>query len=86
MKVLISLALVVLIAAPAFAEEPPPAAPPLIPKTGPKEGSRRTTTAFFPNLFNPSFNPIEVVVFPSPAGVGVMAVTRMRQWQQIHRY
>ncbi|MFN5445316.1 MAG: c-type cytochrome [bacterium] len=28
MKVLISLALVVLIAAPAFAEEPPPAAPP----------------------------------------------------------
>ena len=56
---------------------PPPAAPPLIPNTGPKEGSLNTGIAFFPILFKPSARPTDVVVFPSPAGVGLMAVTRM---------
>ena len=32
---------------------------------------------FFPILFNPSLRPTEVVVFPSPAGVGVIAVTKI---------
>ena len=32
---------------------------------------------FLPILFNPSFKPTEVVVFPSPAGVGVIAVTKI---------
>jgi len=58
-------------------EFPPPAAPPLMPKTGPNEGSRSTTVVCFPILFIPSVNPIETVVFPSPAGVGVIAVTRI---------
>ena len=56
---------------------PPPAAPPFIPKLGPKLGSLRQTILFFPILHNPSFNPTEVVVFPSPAGVGVIAVTKI---------
>ena len=56
---------------------PPPAAPPFIPKHGPKLGSLRQTTAFLPILFSPSLRPTEVVVFPSPAGVGVIAVTRI---------
>ena len=30
-----------------------------------------------PILHKPSLNPTEVVVFPSPAGVGVIAVTRI---------
>jgi hypothetical protein len=28
-------------------------------------------------LLKPAFNPTEVVVFPSPAGVGVIAVTKI---------
>ncbi len=56
---------------------PPPAAPPLTPKTGPREGSRRAITAFFPMAERASTNPTEVVVLPSPAGVGEIAVTRM---------
>ena len=44
---------------------------------GPKLGSRRQTILFFPILHNPSFNPTEVVVLPSPAGVGVIAVTNI---------
>ena len=59
-------------------EYPPPAAPPLIPKTGPNEGSLNTTVACFPILFNPSVRPIEIVVLPSPAGVGVKAVTKIK--------
>ena len=59
-------------------EYPPPAAPPLIPNTGPNEGSLNTTVACSPILFNPSTSPIDTVVFPSPAGVGVMAVTKIR--------
>ena len=33
---------------------------------------------FFPSLFKPSFRPMLVVVLPSPAGVGLSAVTRIR--------
>ena len=58
-------------------EYPPPVAPPLIPNTGPRDGSRSTTVVFFPSLFNPSERPMETVVFPSPAGVGEMADTRI---------
>ena len=56
---------------------PPPAAPPLTPNTGPKEGSRNAIIAFLPIFLNPSPKPTEVVVFPSPAGVGVIAVTKI---------
>ena len=57
-------------------EKPPPAAPPFMPKHGPKDGSRRQIMAFFPIAFSESPRPTVVVVFPSPAGVGVIAVTR----------
>ncbi len=56
---------------------PPPAAPPFIPNTGPSEGSRRQITAFLPMLLSASPRPTVVVVLPSPAGVGVIAVTRI---------
>ncbi len=54
---------------------PPPVAPPFIPKTGPREGSRRAAMARWPRRPKASASPMAVVVFPSPAGVGVMAVT-----------
>jgi len=54
---------------------PPPAAPPLIPKHGPKDGSLNAMTAFFPSFPNACPKPTLVVVFPSPAGVGLIAVT-----------
>ena len=57
--------------------KPPPVAPPLRPNTGPREGSRRAPHARLPNLFNPSTNPIDTVVFPSPYFVGDVAVTRI---------
>ena len=56
--------------------KPPPAAPPFMPNTGPSEGSRRQITAFLPIWFNASPRPTVVVVLPSPAGVGEIAVTR----------
>ena len=37
----------------------------------------QASTAFFPICRSPMARPIEVVVFPSPAGVGLIAVTRM---------
>ena len=46
-----------------------------MPKTGPSDGSRIVTNAFFPIWFKASPSPTEVVVFPSPAGVGLIAVT-----------
>ena len=55
---------------------PPPTAPPFRPKTGPKEGSLKQAIAFLPILFSPSTKPIVVAVFPSPALVGVIAVTK----------
>ena len=56
---------------------PPPVAPPLIPKTGPKEGSLNAKIDFFPILERPSAIAIETVVFPSPKGVGFIAVTKI---------
>jgi len=55
---------------------PPPTAPPFKPKTGPKDGSLNAPNAFTPILFNPSIKPIVHVVLPSPAFVGVIAVTK----------
>ena len=53
-----------------------PTAPPLIPQTGPKEGSLKQASELTPILRKPSCKPIVVVVLPSPAFVGVMAVTK----------
>ena len=49
----------------------------MTPNTGPREGSRRQTMVFLPSLLSASARPTDVVVLPSPAGVGVMAVTRI---------
>ena len=56
---------------------PPPAAPPFIPKHGPKLGSLRQIIAFLPIWQRPSTRPTLVVVLPSPAGVGDIAVTKI---------
>ena len=53
------------------------AAPPFMPKHGPSDGSRTQMAAFLPIRFSPSPRPTVVVVLPSPAGVGVIAVTRI---------
>ena len=54
---------------------PPPVPPPLWPNTGPSDGCRIVRTACLPVFANPWISPVAVVDFPSPAGVGVMAVT-----------
>ncbi|MNV68260.1 hypothetical protein D3C71_1610980 [compost metagenome] len=54
---------------------PLPVAPPFIPRQGPREGSRRAATVFTPALFIAWASPIVVSVLPSPAGVGLTAVT-----------
>src|SRR4026208_418473 len=46
-----------------------------MPKTGPSEGWRMLTDAFFPTTLRPWASPTVVVDLPSPSGVGVMAVT-----------
>jgi hypothetical protein len=56
---------------------PPPAAPPFMPKFGPSEASRMQIMAFLPIRLRPSPRPTVVVVLPSPAGVGLIAVTRI---------
>ena len=56
-------------------DRPPPAAPPLMPKTGPSEGSRSAAAARSPMRLRPSVKPTVTVVLPSPAGVGLIAVT-----------
>ena len=56
--------------------KPPPVAPPLRPKTGPIEGSLKASIALTPILAKPSVKAIDIVVFPSPVLVGVMAVTK----------
>ena len=58
---------------------PPPVAPPLTPKTGPREGSLRAATTFLPMRASAWVRPTDTVVLPSPAGVGVMAETRMSE-------
>ena len=44
---------------------------------GPNDGSRKQIMTFFPNLVNACPNPTVVVVLPSPAGVGEIAVTKI---------
>ncbi len=46
-----------------------------MPKHGPSEGSRRQIMVFSPMRFRASPRPTVVVVLPSPAGVGEIAVT-----------
>ena len=48
-----------------------------MPKTGPRLGSRRARTAFFPRRFMACASAIDVVVLPDPAGMPEVAVTRM---------
>src|ERR1700722_12599096 len=48
-----------------------------LPKLGPREGSRRQIIVFLPMRLSASPRPMVVVVLPSPAGVGLIAVTRM---------
>src|SRR5574341_345958 len=60
-------------------EYPPPAAPPLTPNTGPSDGSRIARIAFFPMRRSAWATPTVTVDFPSPAGVGLMPVTRTRR-------
>src|SRR5256886_8633196 len=48
---------------------PPPAAPPFTPKTGPSDGSRMQSAAFFPIFRSACVTPTVTVDFPSPAGV-----------------
>ena len=57
--------------------QPPPAAEPLMFMVGPPEGWRFAAVTFLPRLPRPWVRPIDVVVFPSPAGVGVIAETRI---------
>src|ERR1700726_612035 len=48
-----------------------------MPNTGPSDGSRTQIAARLPRRFSASPRPTVVVVLPSPAGVGVIAVTRI---------
>ena len=57
-------------------EYPPPAAPPFTPNTGPRLGSRMQSAAFVPTRRSACARPTLTVLLPSPAGVGLMAVTR----------
>ena len=47
-----------------------------MPKTGPREGSRRQSTGFLPILPRPWVSETAVVVLPSPALVGVTPATQ----------
>src|SRR6185312_2364003 len=48
-----------------------------MPKTGPTDASRRQSTGRLPMWPRPCVSETEVVVFPSPAFVGVIAVTQI---------
>ncbi len=48
-----------------------------MPSTGPSEGSLNARTTFLSIPFKPSVKPMEMVVLPSPAGVGVIALTKI---------
>ena len=54
---------------------PAPVPPPFAPSVGPTEGSRRQTSELSPMWPSPSVSETAVVVLPSPAFVGVTAVT-----------
>ena len=49
----------------------------MTPKLGPSEGSRIAMLLLLPLFASAWASPTVVVVFPSPAGVGVIAVTRI---------
>src|SRR5262245_18448812 len=49
----------------------------MTPNTGPSDASRRQRTGFRPSFPSPWVSETHVVVFPPPAGVGVIAVTLM---------
>ena len=51
-------------------------APPLIPKVGPKAGSRKSDHYILFNSLKASAKPTVTVDLPSPAGVGLIAVTK----------
>ena len=48
-----------------------------MPNTGPSEGSLKAAIVLLPILFKLCVSPIVTVDFPSPAGVGVIAVTKI---------
>ena len=50
-------------------------APPLIPNTGPSDGSLNAKHTLLLRDFNASARPIDTVVLPIPALVGLIAVT-----------
>ena len=50
-----------------------------MPKTGPRDGSRKAAIVDLPSLARAWVRPMDMVVFPSPAGVGVIAETRIRE-------
>ena len=52
-------------------------APPFIPNTGPNDGSLSAAIDLYPNLLKACVSPTVTVDFPSPGGVGVIAVTSM---------
>lgn len=56
---------------------PPPVAPPLRPNTGPMLGWRNASATERPLFLSPCARPMEMVVLPLPAGVGVMAETKI---------
>jgi hypothetical protein len=56
---------------------PPPVAPPLSPKTGPSDSSLSVAMARRRLRSRAWVRPMETTVFPSPWGVGEMAVTRI---------
>ena len=57
---------------------PPPVAPPFNPKTGPIEGSLKAIKVFLWSWLRiASPKPIVIVDFPSPAGVGLIDVTKI---------
>ena len=61
----------------ALARAATPVAPPFIPNSGPMDGSLSARATRLPMRAKPWASPIETVVLPSPAGVGVIAETRM---------
>ena len=56
---------------------PPPVAPPFKPMTGPSDGSRNATIVFLPAKLSASAKPTVTVDLPSPAGVGLIDVTKI---------
>ena len=58
---------------------PPPVPPPLIPNNGPVDGCRRQSATLAPIRPKPWVRLMALVVLPSPARVGVIAVTTTRR-------